>query len=109
MTKVKQEKALSKSEIISALAERSGYTKKDVTAFLAMHAELMSEQLTMKGIGAYTIPFMGIRVVMMVKPAMKARMGRNPATGEEVMIAAKPKRKVVKAKIMKILKDVVMT
>ncbi len=107
--KVKQEKALTKSEIIATLAERSGMAKKDVTAFLAMHAELMNEQLTMKGVGSYTIPFMGVKVLMMVRPATKARMGRNPATGEEVMIAAKPKRKVVKAKVMKVLKDTVLS
>jgi nucleoid DNA-binding protein len=40
------------------------------------------------------------------KPAQKARRGRNPATGEEIMIKAKPARKALRAVPLKALKDV---
>ena len=43
----------------------------------------------------------------MEKPATKARTGRNPQTGEEIEIKAKPKRTVVKALPLKALKEIV--
>lgn len=104
----KQEKPLTKSQIIDVLVERMGLSKKEVVLFLATHATLMNEQLKMRGIEVYTIPFMGIKVGVIKKPATKARMGRNPQTGEAVKIAAKPARKVVKARVMKALKDEVL-
>jgi nucleoid DNA-binding protein len=39
------------------------------------------------------------------KRATKARPGRNPFTGEEIMIAAKPARRVVRVRPLKALKD----
>ena len=41
------------------------------------------------------------------KPATKERMGRNPQTGQEIKIAAKPKRTVCKAYPLKALKEMV--
>ena len=58
-----------------------------------------------KGSGEFKIPYMGIKVNRKEKPATKKRMGRNPATGEEMEIAAKPKRQVVKAMPLKAIKD----
>jgi nucleoid DNA-binding protein len=42
-----------------------------------------------------------------MKPATKKRLGRNPATGEQIMIAAKPARTVVKVSALKALKEAV--
>ena len=50
------------------------------------------------------IPGIGILAIK-TKPARKARMGRNPATGEQMMFKAKPKSKVVKFRTAKILKE----
>ena len=41
------------------------------------------------------------------KPAVKARRGTNPFTGEEMMFKAKPSRNVVKVTALKALKDMV--
>jgi nucleoid DNA-binding protein len=48
---------------------------------------------------------MKVRVVK--KPATKARLGKNPFTGEEITIKAKPARKAVKVSPLKGLKDMI--
>ena len=87
-------KPLTKSQIIVKLAEQNDMTKKDVSAFLDSLAQLAYKQAK-KG---FTIP--GIGKLVVVK--RKARMGRNPATGETIKIPAKT---VLKFRISKIAKD----
>jgi hypothetical protein len=48
-----------------------------------------------------------MKVMMIQKPAVKARKGINPFTKEEQMFKAKPARKVVKVRPLKNLKDMV--
>jgi hypothetical protein len=59
-----------------------------------------------KGPGIFTLPGL-LKVKRVEKPATKARQGRNPQTGEAIMIKAKPKRTVVKALPLKALKEMV--
>ena len=87
-------KPLTKSQIIVKLAEQNDMTKKDVSAFLDSLAQLAYKQAK-KG---FTLP--GIGKLVVVK--RKARMGRNPATGETIKIPAKT---VLKFRISKIAKD----
>ena len=87
-------KPLTKSQIIVKLAEQNDMTKKDASAFLDSLAQLAYKQAK-KG---FTLP--GIGKLVVVK--RKARMGRNPATGETIKIPAKT---VLKFRISKIAKD----
>ena len=48
-----------------------------------------------------------LKIKKIEKPPTKEREGRNPATGQMIIIKAKPKRTVVKAYALKNLKDVV--
>ena len=64
--------------------------------------------LIKRGSGEFAIPEMAIKVVRKTKPATKARKGRNPLTGEEIKIAAKPKRDVIKVRPLKSLKEVIL-
>jgi nucleoid DNA-binding protein len=48
-----------------------------------------------------------VEIKRVTKPATKARQGRNPATGEPMMIKAKPARTVVRAQPLKALKEMV--
>jgi len=82
-------KAMTKSQIVASLAEKNDLTKKQAAAFL--------ESLAKNG---FTIPGVGKLVVV----NRKARMGRNPATGEAIKIPAK---KVLKFRIAKAAKDAV--
>jgi nucleoid DNA-binding protein len=48
-----------------------------------------------------------MKLIVLRKPATKARKGINPFTGEETMFKAKPARNVVKIRPLKNLKDMV--
>jgi DNA-binding protein HU-beta len=90
--------ALTKSQVYTALAEKSGLTKKQVRAFMDDLADLAYQEAK----DGFTIP--GIGKLVLVHRA--ARMGRNPATGEQIHIPAK---KVVKFRIAKACKDSVLS
>ncbi len=87
-------KPMTKSQIIVKLAEQNDMTKKDVSAFLDSLAQLAYKEAK-KG---FTVPGLGKLVVV----KRKARMGRNPATGETIKIPAKT---VLKFRISKVAKD----
>ena len=88
------DKAMTKAKIVEALAEESGQSKKEVTAVLTALQDLCYAQAA----AGVTIPGLGKLVIL----DRKARMGRNPATGEQIKIPAK---KVLKFRIAKAAKD----
>ena len=99
-------KPMTKSEILTALAESSGFSKKEIAGILEDLAGLIGKNLSRRGAGMFTVPgLMKIKVVR--KPATKARPGINPFTQEEIMFKAKPARNVVKILPLKGLKDMV--
>jgi DNA-binding protein HU-beta len=92
-------KGLTKSQIISALAEKSGLSKKDVAGFMETMVEMAYAET--KKSGEFTVPGLG----KLLKKARAARMGRNPATGETIKIPAKT---VVKFRVAKAAKDAIL-
>jgi nucleoid DNA-binding protein len=99
-------KQMTKSDIVSGIAESTGLTKKDINSvFEAMTAQI-KKSLGKKGSGAYTIHGL-MKLVVVRKPATKARKGINPFTKEEAVFKAKPARNVVKIRPLKNLKDMV--
>ncbi|MES9828841.1 MAG: HU family DNA-binding protein [Candidatus Thiodiazotropha sp.] len=94
-----------KTQIIGAIAEDTGLSKKDVSAVFGSLDSLITRHMQRRGSGEITIPDTGIKVRRVIKPRTKARMGRNPATGEAIKIAAKPAKTVVKVTALKALKD----
>ena len=100
-------KAPTKSEIYRHIAEETGLTRKDVAAVFDAMSGLIQKNLGGRGApGTFTLPgLLKMRVVK--KPAVKARKGVNPFTGEEMMFKAKPASKVVKVAALKGLKDMV--
>jgi DNA-binding protein HU-beta len=89
-------KPMTKTQIISTLADKSGLTKKDVSSLLGELSALAYKEAKL----GFTIPGIGKLVVV----NRKARMGRNPATGESIKIPAK---KVLKFRIAKQAKDAI--
>jgi len=69
-------KAMSKSKIVAALAEKTAVTKKTSAAYLEALASLAHKEAK----NGFTIPGVGKLVVRQYK----ARMGRNPQTGEAI-------------------------
>jgi len=94
----------SKAEIYAELADLTGVAKADVKNLFEAMTNMIERTLKNKGAGELTLPI-GVKLRRVNKPATKARPGRNPLTGEEIMIAAKPARKLVKATAMKALKE----
>ena len=88
-------KAMTKAAILKTLAEKTDLPKKKVVEFLDVLTDLAYKEAKKVG---FTLP--GLGKLILVK--RKARMGRNPATGETIKIAAK---KVVKFRVAKACKD----
>lgn len=96
-----------KTQIIQAIAEDTELTRKQVAEVFGSLGELIQRHMQKRGSGEFTIPETGVKVRRVRKPARKARMGRNPATGEAIKIAAKPASTVVKVTALKGLKETV--
>lgn len=92
-------KVMSKSGVISHLADSSELSKKVIGSLLEELAGLATKEC--KTSGQFVIPGIG----KAVKSNRKARMGRNPQTGEAIKIPAKT---VVKFRLAKAFKDSVV-
>jgi DNA-binding protein HU-beta len=90
-------KALTKSQIIANIAEANDLPKKQAAAILDSIVQLAYKQAK----NTFTFPGLGKLVLV----NRKARMGRNPATGEAVKIPAK---RVVKFRVAKAAKDAIL-
>jgi nucleoid DNA-binding protein len=99
-------KAATKTEVYTALAESTGLSKKEIGTVLDGLTAFIKSQIGKKGPGLFVLPGL-LKIKRNMKPAQGARMGRNPMTGEEIKIAAKPARVVVKVLALKNLKDMV--
>jgi len=99
-------KPMTKSEVYTSLAEKTGLTKKEIAGVFDGLAELIGKSLGKNGPGVFNVPGM-MKITVQRKPATKARKGINPFTGEEQMFKAKPARNVVKVRPLKGLKDMV--
>ena len=99
-------KSMTKSEVVSGIADATGLAKKDVNSVFEAMAAQIKKSLGRNGPGAYAVP--GLMKIMVIrKPATQARKGINPFTGEETVFKAKPARNVVKIRPLKNLKDMV--
>jgi DNA-binding protein HU-beta len=90
---------MTKSEMLNALAEKTGKSRKEVGEMLEAIAELAYSET--KKSGEFTIPGIG----KLVKKDRAERMGRNPATGESIKIPAKT---VVKFRVAKAAKESIL-
>ncbi len=90
---------MTKSEMMQAIAEKLGKTRKEVGEFLDALTQVAYSET--KKSGEFTIPGLG----KLVKKARAERMGRNPATGEQIKIPAKT---VVKFRIAKAAKEAIL-
>lgn len=96
-----------KTQIVAAIAESTELSKKDVAAVFGALGNMIEGHMKRRGSGEFTIPDTGVKIRRVKKPARKARMGRNPATGEPMKIAAKPASTVVRVTALKALKDTI--
>ena len=87
---------MTKTQLVRHMAEKHEMSNKQVAAFLDNLAEIAVKETKKNGV--FVVPGLG----RLVKSARKARMGRNPQTGEAIKIPAKT---VVKFRVAKAAKD----
>ena len=86
---------LTQSQMIAAVADRADMSRADAKRALDALDEVLLEELG----NAQKVRLGGlVQLTVRVKPAQKKRRGRNPATGEEIEIAAKPASVDVRAR-----------
>ncbi len=93
-------KPLSKTKVVGHIAEKVGTAKKTAALFFDELFKLAVREAK-GGAGKFVIPGIG----RVVKAHRKARMGRNPQTGEAIKIKAKT---VVRLRPSKALKEAVL-
>ena len=87
--------ALTQTQVIAAVADKAELSKAEARRALAALDEVVLEELG----NAQKVRIGGlVQLTVRVKPAQKKRKGRNPATGEEIDIAAKPASVDVRAR-----------
>lgn len=90
---------MTQSQFIKELAGAVDVPNKTAKALVTAYAELAVKETKKNGVAI--LPGLG----RLVRVERKARMGRNPATGEAIKIAAK---KVVKFRVAKAVKDAIV-
>jgi nucleoid DNA-binding protein len=97
-------KAATKSEILTKIAESTALSRKQVSSVFDALGEQIKYAVGKKGPGVFAVPGL-MKILVIQKPAVKARKGINPFTKEEQLFKAKPARKVIKVRPLKALKD----
>ncbi|HUJ18022.1 MAG TPA: HU family DNA-binding protein [Nitrospirota bacterium] len=90
-------KPMTKSQLVAKVAEQASLTKKGAAEILDFIAQVAYKEAK----NSFTLPGLGKLVLVQ----RKARLGRNPATGETIKIKAK---KVVKFRVAKAAKDAIL-
>jgi len=89
---------MTKTQLVRHMAEKNELNNKQAAAFLDSLAEVAIKETKKNGV--FIVPGLG----RLVKSNRKARMGRNPQTGEAIKIPAKV---VVKFRVAKAAKDAI--
>jgi DNA-binding protein HU-beta len=87
--------AMTQAQFYAAVAEKAGVSKAQVKSVFGAVEDVIMSKLK----AAFKIPLGGLGAVKLVD--RKARMGRNPATGEAIKIPAKTVVKLTPAKVLK--------
>ena len=86
---------MTQTQLADAVAEKSGLSRADAKKAIAALEEVVLDEIG----NAEKVKIGGVvQLDVRVRPATDARPGRNPATGEEIMISAKPASVAVKAR-----------
>ncbi len=90
---------MTQTQLVKEIAAAAGVANKVAKSIVETYAAIAVRET--KKVGVFVLPGLG----RLVRVERKARMGRNPATGEKIKIAAK---KVVKFRVAKVVKDAVV-
>jgi nucleoid DNA-binding protein len=99
-------KKLTKTGILNEISENTDLTRAQVSSVLDELETLIERHIKKRGAGEFTLPGL-LKIRSVKRPATKKRMGRNPATGEEIEIGPKPASIRVRVTALKRLKEMV--
>jgi nucleoid DNA-binding protein len=90
-----------KGELIRGIADATAVPRKQVANVFEALAAVIGQDVAK--LGTFTLPGLA-KIVVVKKPATKARKGINPFTKEPMVFKAKPARKVVRVRPLRALK-----
>ena len=98
---------MTKTAILNEIATNTNLTRTQVSAVMDELESVIERHIRKRSVGEFTLPGL-LKIKAAKRPATKKRMGRNPATGEEIVIAAKPATTRVRVTALKKLKDMIL-
>ena len=98
---------MTKSMILNEIAESTSLSRVQVNSVLEELESIIERHIRKRAAGEFTLPGL-LKIKSAKRPATKKRMGRNPATGEEMVISAKPASTRVRVTALKKLKDMIL-
>ena len=99
-------KRRSRGDAIKTVAMATELKPRQVKEVFAALTAIMAADLGKKGPGEFNFNGL-IKLRTVDKPATKSRKGRNPFTGEEIMIKAKPASRKVRARALRTLNGMI--
>ena len=97
---------MTKTAILNEIATNTDLSRAQVASVLDELESLIERHIRKRAVGEFTLPGL-LKIKAAKRPATKKRMGRNPATGEEIVIPAKPATTRVRVTALKKLKDMI--
>lgn len=98
---------MSKAAILTHLATETGLTRRQVGSVMDELEVLIERHIKKRAVGEFSLPGL-LKIRSVKRPAAKKRKGRNPATGEEIEIPARPATTRVRITALKRLKEMAL-
>jgi nucleoid DNA-binding protein len=92
---------MTQTQLVDRLSQATGYSKSEIRVVMIA----LDDEVTSAVNDCRRVKVAGVTIEPALKKASKKRMGRNPQTGEEVEISAKPASTRVKARVSRALQD----
>ena len=98
---------MTKTAILNEIATNTNLSRAQVNSVMDELESVIERHIRKRSVGEFTLPGL-LKIKAAKRPATKKRMGRNPATGEEIVIPAKPATTRVRVTALKKLKDMIV-
>ena len=98
---------MTKTAILNEIATNTNLSRAQVSSVMDELESVIERHIRKRSVGEFTLPGL-LKIKAAKRPATKKRMGRNPATGAEIVIPAKPATTRVRVTALKKLKDMIV-
>ena len=98
---------MTKTAILNEIATNTNLSRAQVSSVMDELESIIERHIRKRSVGEFTLPGL-LKIKAAKRPATKKRMGRNPATGAEIAIPAKPATTRVRLTALKKLKDMIV-